>query len=135
MMLDKRKIVFFTVNRQKTIMENNASELRKFVEVSKAKPGRAGKVFKGVIGIATATHNVANVSTEIVIELLGYDGPFLKILNAEIDEQLFPTKFFTNKGSFVVMDNGHLKITGKDNINKSIGNYTADIVIDTPINH
>lgn len=111
-------------------MENNASALRKFVEGSNAKPGRAGKVYKAVVGIATANHSVANVSTEIVIELLGYDGPFLKVLNAEIDEQLFPTKFFTNKGKFVLMDNAHLKITGKDNNNKTIGDYTADVVIE-----
>jgi hypothetical protein len=110
-------------------MENNASALRKFVEVSNVKPGRAGKVFKAIVGINTATQTVANVSTEIVIELLGYDGPFLKILSAGIDEHQFPTKFFTNKGSFALMDNGHLKITGKDT-NKTIGNYTADIVIE-----
>jgi hypothetical protein len=110
-------------------MENNASELRRFVEISNAKPGRAGRVYKAVVGLATESNHVADVASEIVIELLGYDGPFLKILSKAVDEQFFPTKFFTKTSHFTVLENGHLKITGKDAANKAIGDYTADISI------
>lgn len=110
-------------------MENNASELRRFIDDNKSKPGMGGKVYKALVCISTESQSIADIKTDIVIELLGYDGPFLKLIKSEIDGQLYPIKFFTKSSRFTFLDNGHLKITGTDKVNKAIGNYLVDIIV------